>query len=151
VPQDLNELPQFTLAELTTQIFQCQVWVELVQVVEQDTKKLIKAANQMTKEQRHRLVPLLANHLCQNPASLNDLAWVPTNLRDRALKLLTFTIERIGEAANVLDTCLERISGCKFVSVENLGTRNERWVFEGPDGQTIPVFGTETVEAIALS
>jgi len=52
------------------------------------------------------------------------MAWVPEQLRDRTLEQLMFTLRRIG-AANVLDACLESISGCKFVSVEHLGTRRK--------------------------
>ncbi len=139
-----------SVSEMAALILQCQTWVEIVEAVEQNTKKLIKTTNHMTKEQRQSLVPLLATHLCQNPAALNDLTWVPMKLRARALELLTFTIERIGETANVLDTCLERISGCKFVSVENLGTRNLRWVFLTPSGSRIPVFGVNEIQVLSL-
>ena len=49
----------------------------------------------------------------------------------------------------LLDACLERISGCKFVSVDHLGTRRETWVFQTPDGVRLPVFGSEAIVAIA--
>jgi len=95
-------------------------------------------------------VPLLAAHLCQNPADLSQLAWVPSKLRERALELLSFTIERIG-GTSILDACVEKNSGCKFVSVQQIGTRHEHWVFHNPlSGQKIPVFGIDAIEAIAL-
>ncbi len=105
----------------------------------------------MTLEQRQVLTNLLATHLSENPAELSQLAWVPEKLRDRALERLTFTIRRLGGGANVLDACWEYVSGCKFVSVQHLGTRNEQWIFLCPEGNRIHVFGTDAVEAIALS
>ena len=120
-----------------------------MQAVGQNTKTLVKAANQITREQRRGLASLLVAHLCQNPAHLNQLAWVPASLRDRTLEQLTFTIRRIGGAANVLDACIESISGCNFVSVKQLGTSNEIWVFQSPEGNRLAVFGTDAVEAIS--
>lgn len=120
-----------------------------MQAVGQNTKTLVLAANQITTEQRRGLASLLVAHLCQNPAHLNQLAWVPAKLRDRTLEQLTFTIRRIGGAANVLDACIESISGCKFVSVEHIGTRNERWVFQAVEGNRLPVFGVDAIVAIA--
>lgn len=137
-----------TAPDLAALILQCQTWVQLAQAVGQNTQKLVKAANQITREQRRGLVTLLVAHLCQNPAHLNQLAWVPAKLRDRTLNQLTFTIRRIGGAANVLDACIESISGCKFVSVEHIGTRNERWLFQAIEGNRLPVFGVDAIEAI---
>lgn len=114
-----------TVQDLAALILQCQTWVELAQTVGQSTKKFIKVTNQMTTKQRQGIVHLLVAHLCQTPANLNHLAWVPNKLRDKALQQLTFTIRRIGGAANVLDACLEHLEGCKVVSEEHLGTRNE--------------------------
>ena len=70
-------------------------------------------------------------------------------LRDKALERLTFTLRRIGGAANVLDACWESIVGCKFVSVEQIGTRNEKWVFQAKEGNRLAVFGVDAIEAIA--
>ena len=95
------------------------------------------------------LTSLLVTHLCQQPEHLNQLAWVPAKLRDRALERLTFTLRRIGGAANVLDACWESIVGCKFVSVEQIGTRHEKWVFQSKEGNRLAVFGADAIETIA--
>jgi len=145
-----TEPPQSsTPQEMAALILQCQTWVELAQAVGQNTQKLVKAANRLTTEQRQGLTSLLAAHLCQQPEHLNQLAWVPVKLRDRTLERLTFTIRRIGGAANVLDACWESIIGCKFVSVEQIGTRNEKWVFQAKEGNWLAVFGVDAIEAIA--
>ena len=60
-------------------------------------------------------------------------------------------VGRLGGGANVLDACWEYISGCKFVSVEHLGTRNELWILQTLSGKNIPVFGTEAIHEIALT
>jgi hypothetical protein len=51
-------------------------------------------------------------------------------------------------AADVLDACWESISGCKFVSVEHIGTRKEQWVFR-QKRNWLAVFGVDAIEAIA--
>jgi hypothetical protein len=130
----------------------CTTWVELARLVNENASKLLEATKTMTSSQRREVTHLLANYLCQSPTYLSQLEWIPVKLRDRALSKLTFTIQRIGGvASNVLDACLEHISGCKFVSVAHLGTRQEQWIFLPPDGKNIPVFGTECIEAIALA
>ncbi len=139
-----------TASDLGALILQCRTWVEIVEAVEQDSQKFIQATKEIAKEQRQSLVPLLAAHLCQNPTALSQLAWVPSKLRERALELLSFTIGRIG-GTGIFDACVEKISGYKFVSVQQIGTRHEHWVFRCPlSGQNIPVFDIEAIEAIAL-
>ncbi len=121
----------------------------MAEAVNQDEDKLKKtAAEGMTKEQRSCLTTMLATHLCDNPCDLDQLVWVPVKLRDRALERRSFTIRRIGGAANVLDACWESISGCKFVAVEQIGTRNEKWVFQEKEGNRLAVFGVDAIEAI---
>jgi len=71
------------------------------------------------------------------------------NSSDRALERLTCTCCRIKGAANVLDAWWESIVGCKFVSVEQIGTRNEKWVFQAKEGNRLAVFGVDAIEAIA--
>jgi hypothetical protein len=85
------------------------------------------------------------------PDDLSQLNWVPTRLLYRALERLTFTIRRIVGGDNVLDARLEYESCCKFVSIEQMVARYERWVFETPSGKSIHVFGVEAIEAIASS
>jgi len=137
---------------LANDILLCQTWVTVAEAVNQDGDKLKKAAMAgMTKEQRSCLTTMLAAHLCDNPSDLNQLSWVPVKLRDRALERLRFTIRRIGGDANALDARLEYVSGCKFVSVNHLGLRYEQWIFSTREGQNLPVFGIDAIEAIALS
>lgn len=137
--------------ETTALILQCQTWVDIVEAVGKNTKQLLLAAKTMTTEQRSKIARLLAADLCSNTGDLSQqLAWIPAPIRDNALQLLTFTIRRIGGVAPG-DAHLEYVRGFKFVSVANLGTRNEQWTFISPEGKNIPLFGTDTIEAIALS
>ena len=146
---DAGEKPA-TMQQLANRILLCQTWAAVVETVNRDGDKLKKAAAEMmTSEQRQGLTTLLAAHLCENPADLNQLKWVPIKLRDRALQRLTFTILRIGGLANPVDACLEKISGCKFISVEHLRTRGEAWIFQTSDGVRLPMFGVDAVCAIA--
>ena len=135
--------------EITALILQCQTWVDIVEATGKNTKQLLLAAKTMTTEQSSKIAHLLAADLCSNTVDLSQqLAWIPAPIRDNALQLLTFTIRRIG-GITPGDAYLEYIRGFKFVSVANLGTRNERWTFQCPEGKNIPVFGTDTIEAIA--
>lgn len=138
-----------TVQNLANQILLCQTWVAVAEVVNRDGDKLKKAAaSAMTREQRQGLTTLLATHLCDNPSDLNQLAWVPVKLRDRALERLSFTIRRIGGAANVLDACWEHFPGCKLDRVDHLGTRKEKWFFLTKEGNRLAV-GVDAVQAIA--
>ena len=90
-----HPIPPTTVQVLANDILLCQTWVAVVEVVDQDGDKLREAAVLgMNKGQRQGLTTLLATHLCQNPGDLNQLAWVPVKLRDRALERLSFTICR---------------------------------------------------------
>ncbi len=145
-----NQPPLPTAQTLANQLLLCQTWVAVAEAVNRDGDKLKQAAIEgMTKEQHSCLTTMLATHLCDNPSNLNQLGWVPVKLRDRVLERLTFTIRRIGGAANVLDACWESIYGCKFVSVEQIGTRNEKWVFQAKEGNRLAVFGVDSIEAVA--
>jgi len=136
-----------TAQELAALILQCQTWVELIEAVKQDSDQLMIASKTMTPEQRQGMSQMLAAHLCENPAALNQLAWVPTKLRDRALERVTFTIQRI--RGDALDACVESVTGCRFVAAEHLGQRRELWVLQLPDGKNVAV-DTGAVEAIIL-
>lgn len=102
----------------------------------------------MSLEQRQGLTQMLAAHLCDDPSALDQLVWVPTKLRDKALQQLTFTIRRIG-GIGIHDASLEYFSGCKFISVAHLKTRQEQWLFQSVDGKNIPVFGVDEIHSIA--
>ena len=146
---ELVQNPLSTVQQLANQILLCQTWTAIAAAVNHDGEKLKQAAVRMTPEERSCLTQMLAAHLCNEPSALNQLAWVPVKLRDKALKQLTFTIRRIA-GIGVHDASLEYVSGYKFVSLEHLGTRNERWIFEAEDGSKLAVFGVDAVvEAIA--
>jgi len=130
-----------TAKELAVLVIQCQTWVELATRVEQNAKKLMKAASQMTSEQRCHVADLLLTHLCSCPAAISQLAWVPDKLRDIVLGRLTFTIQRIDGESIV----------CKLESVEQIGTQKEQWIFKAPSGERFPVFGIKAIVAIALT
>jgi len=154
IPPIAEAQPQHspTAQELAQQILLCQTWVELAKVVGHNSRQLLLAARQMSSQQRQGLSTLLAKHLCTHPDQLNQLGWLPTKLRDRALEKLTFTIRRIGSAASsILDASREDVAPCKFVSVNHLGTPNEQWIFQTPAGNRMPIFGTEAIEAITLT
>jgi len=141
-----------TVEELANQILLCQTWVQVAETVNRDGDKLKKAACAgMTSLQRSCLTTMLATHLCDNPSDLNQLVWVPARLLYRALERLTFTIRRIGGAANVLDARLEYVPDCKFVKVEHLGEPRERWTFQSREGHSLAVFGVDSIHAIACS
>ena len=141
-----------TAQELAEQILLCQTWVELARLVEHNQSKLLPATRQMSREQRQGLSTLLAKHLCSYPADLSQLTWLPKKLLDRALEKLTFTIQQIGDvASNVLNPSREYIASCKFVNVNQVGTRHERWIFQCPNGNRIYILGTEAIKEIALN
>lgn len=141
-----------TAQELAAVILQCATWVELVQGIGENGSSLLAAAKTMPQEQRPRLTHLLATHLCQDLTYLKKLSWVPVKLRNKALAQLKFTIRQIGGVANsVSDACVEYVRGCKFVTVANLGTRYEQWVFQTQEGVRLPVFGVEEIQAIAFN
>lgn len=132
------------------QITFCQTWVELVELIGENTQTLLKAGKQMSKQQRQRLSVLLAEHLRSHPSDINRLAWLPKKLIEQALEKLTFTIEQIS-SGSIYDAKFEQIAGCKFVSVDRLGNRQrELWVFQTPDGKKFPIFSTVPIEAIDL-
>jgi hypothetical protein len=110
--------PSPTASELAAVVLQCQTWVELATRVEQNAKKLMKAASQMTKEQRQRIAELLLTHLCSCPTAISQLFWVPDKLRNIVLGRLTFTIRRTEGESTV----------CKWESVEQIGTQKEQWM-----------------------
>ncbi len=86
VSEHIQKLSLPTVQALANQILLCQTWAAVALAVNRDGGKLKKVASVgMSQEQRSCLTTLLAAHLCENPADLNQLAWVPGKLRDRAL------------------------------------------------------------------
>lgn len=136
-----------TAQELATLIMQCTTWVQVVEAVQQNKKKLVSAAKQLVKGQQEKLSLLLAFHLCSNWGEINGLVWLPQKLLEAALKQLTFTIQRIADGS-ILDAHLEEISGCTFEKVEQLGTKLERWIFSY-NNCSVTVFDTSAIVAIS--
>ncbi|PSB44105.1 hypothetical protein C7B80_21770 [Cyanosarcina cf. burmensis CCALA 770] len=137
--------------ELATTILQCITWIEIASRVQENTHTLVKAAKEMTAAQRQGLTKLLSEHLCQSPAHLNQLAWVPEKLRQRTLERLQFTIRRIANVAgNVLDLSWESISGCRLEKIGRIGMPGEAWLFTAPDGTHVYAY-PDAVEAISYS
>lgn len=98
-----------------------------------------------TVQQKETLPGLLAEYVETNyPECLDQIGWVPDRLRDAALSRLSFAVEKITGAENLVDEPkFECFYGCKFVSLRDFGTRAERWLFEAPDGRKLPVFGRD--------
>ena len=142
--------PPTTKPDWGAVILQCQTWVEIVAAMGQDSQKFVQATKAITSEQRRSLVPLLAAHLCKNPAALGQLSWLPEKLRNKALESLTFTIQRLKSVSNVVEVEWESVTGCKFISMQQQGTRGEQWIFSTPLGQHIPIWSIDAIEAIAL-
>jgi hypothetical protein len=131
------------------QILLCSTWVEIARQVNENTDALLAVAKEMTAQQRQGLTKLLVNHLCQSPAYLTQLAWVPEKLRQRALEKLSFTIRCIADVAgSALDVGWEYISSCRLEQVSQIGTGHETWIFTTPDGANLRAYPT-AVEAIA--
>lgn len=140
----------FQVQEEVHQIAFCQTWVELVELIGENTQTLLEAAKHMSKQHRQRLSVLLAEHLRSHPSDIDRLAWLPKKLIEQALQKLTFTIQQIS-SGSIYDAKFEQIAGCKFVSVTHLeNRRRELWVFQTPSGKNIPVFSTDTIKAIDL-
>jgi hypothetical protein len=138
-----------TARELAEQILLCSTWTEIASRVKENTNTLIKAAKEMTAQQRQGLTRLLSEHLCQSPIYLSQLTWVPEKLRQRTLERLQFTIRRIASVAgNVLDLGWESISGCRLEKIGQIGMPGEAWLFLAPDGTHVYAY-PDAVEVIS--
>ncbi|MDV2996841.1 MAG: hypothetical protein N4J56_006546 [Chroococcidiopsis sp. SAG 2025] len=134
--------------ELAEQILLCSTWAEIASRVKENTNMLVKAAKEMTAQQRQGLTRLLSEHLCQSPIHLSQLAWVPEKLRQRTLERLQFTIRRVASVAgNVLDLGWESISGCRLERIGQIEMLGEAWLFTTPDGTHVYTY-PDAVEAI---
>lgn len=150
-PTENTQQPSPTARELAEQILLCSTWIEIASRVKENTHTLVMAAKEMTAAQRQGLTKLLSEHLCQSPAHLNQLAWVPEKLRQRTLERLQFTIRRIANVAgNVLDLSWESISGCRLEKIGRIGMPGEAWLFTAPDGTHVYAY-PDAVEAISYS
>jgi hypothetical protein len=134
--------------ELATTILQCTTWVELVQIVDSNPRKLTKAARQMTSEQRKWIASLLRTYLCSNFHALNQLFWLPEKLLRAALERLTFTIRQVTQLTSDRTAGWKIVEGCKFVWVACIGTPEECWMFLAPGGDEISLSEIEIANAI---
>jgi len=138
-----------TARELAEQILLCSTWAEIASRVKENTRTLVKAAQEMTATQRQGLTRLLSEHLCQSPIHLAQLLWVPQKLRQRTSERLQFTIRRIANVAgNVLELDWESVSGCRLEKIDRIRTLDEAWLFSTPDGTHVYAY-PDAVEAIS--
>ena len=97
-------------------------------------------------EEKQLLVQLLSSHLEAESNPLEQIDWIPNKLLSKALSNFTFRLQRIKPSDNLVDDAeMEYLEGCKFVSVQNLGDRQEQWVFEFKS-KNIPMFDREQIE-----
>jgi DNA-binding protein H-NS len=120
-------------------------WEDVAQSVNCDRTLFLDTMKTWAVQQKETLPGLLAEYVETNyPECLDQIGWVPDRLRDAALERLSFAVEKITGAENLVDEprfeCFYR---CKFVSLRDFGTRQERWLFEAPDGRKLPVFGRD--------
>lgn len=131
-------------------------WVEFVDTVECDASEaglptsqarttLLNTVKSWSLQDRQKLSVLLADYLSEDQINLDQVAWVPEKLLNSALSKLSFTVAKISGPDNMIDEAeIEEINGCRFVSVQHLGTRHqEQWMFEGYGGRKLSVFGRD--------
>ena len=116
--------------QVTPQPETLQNWEEFAQSVQSDRPTLLKTVKDWTPEQRQQLPVLLSGHLEENPSKLDEvMRWVPEKLLKAALANLSFDVQKI--------------TGCRFVSLEHLNTRNEQWIFANATNELYLVFGRD--------
>ncbi len=124
---------------------QCDSWSEVAMVVGSERDQFNKAVREWNLDEKQLLVQLLSSHLETESNPLEQIDWIPTKLLSRALSNFTFRLQRIKDSDNLVDDAeMEYLSGCKFVSVQNLGDRQEQWVFEF-ESKNIPMFDREQI------
>lgn len=117
-------------------------WEDVETAFNSDRVKLLNTVKNWSIEERQKLSKLLSVFLESEPEGLAQAVWVPENLLKSALQYLFFTVRRITGSNNLIDDPnVEQISGCRLVSLRDLGTRREHWVFQSPDGKQFPVYG----------
>ena len=123
-------------------------WEEMAAFVKRDRSQLLNLAASWSHEERTLAVELLSAHLEVCPTALKvELQWVPKHLLNKALSPLSFTLQRIGGPNNLFDEPkIEYVRGCRFVSLEYPGTRNEQWIFADRDNKLYPVFDMDEFE-----
>ena len=125
---------------------QADSWSEVAMVVGRERDQLLRAVKEWGVEEKQLLVRLLSSHLEAEATPLKQIDWIPNKLLSKALSTFTFRLQRIKDSDNLVDDAeMEYLEGCKFISVQNLGDRQEQWVFEF-ESKNIPVFGRERIE-----
>jgi hypothetical protein len=135
--------------ELAALVLRCSTWVELAQAVSNNAKQLMKAASQMTQQQRTWIAELLKTHLCSHPSALSQLAWIPEKLRHVVFGQLSFTIRQISKATGSLELCWQHIAACRLIEIKTLETGMQQWTFQTPDGNSISVGELAAIASIA--
>jgi hypothetical protein len=122
---------------------QAKSWSDVAIVVGSDRNQLLRAVKSWPLEEKQLLVNLLSSYLEIEAKPLASIDWIPNKLLLKALSSFTFTLQKIRKSDNLVDEPeMEYLSGCKLVSVQNLGERQEQWVFEF-EGKNIPVFSRD--------
>lgn len=122
-----------------------ETWEEVAEIVNCDRDCLLSIAKTWIPEERKFLPQLLSGFLERIPNALDHVSWVSEKLLIASLEKLTFTVQKIAdEPKNLVDEPeIECIEGCRFISLEHLGTRREKWIFASHDERVFPVFGRE--------
>ena len=117
-------------------------WPLVARIVGSDKVQFIKLVKEWSAEDKLVLVEMLSTYLKTEACALNQIDWLPKTLLEKALSTLSFTLKKIASCDNLVDEAgFEYLHGFKFVSVEKLGTRDERWLFIGDGESFIPMFG----------
>ncbi len=135
--------------ELAALVLRCSTWVELAQAVSNNAKQLMKAASQMTQQQRTWIAELLKTHLCSHPSALSQLAWIPEKLRHVVFGQLSFTIQQISKVTGSLKLCWQHIAACRLIEMKTLETGMQQWTFQTPDGNRISIGELTAIASIA--
>lgn len=127
-------------------------WVEVEESVNRDQTKLLETVETWSAEDKAKLPQLLCEFLETKPQALERVSsWVPEKLLSSSLNKLSFVVQKITGENNLVDEPqLERIYGCRFVSLHNFGNRWEHWIFCSPDGKNFSVFGRDEFEIEAF-
>ena len=119
-----------------------KTWPLVARIVGSDKAQFIKLVKDWEVEEKLVLVEMLSTYLKTEAGALNQIDWLPKTLLEKALSTLSFTLNKIASCDNLVDEAeFEYLHGFKFVSVEKLGTRDERWLFIGDGESFIPMFG----------
>jgi len=119
-----------------------KTWPEVATIVGSDKAQFIKIVKEWEAAEKLVLVEMLSTYLKTEAGALTQIDWLPKTLLEKALSTLSFSLKKIANSDNLVDEAkFEYLHGHKFISVEKLGTRDERWLFKGDGESFIPMFG----------